>query len=57
MDRISRKRIMKDYGEGGCRMIQLLTFLKVSLVKRLMNTNITWTELVFDIFKNNRYTI
>ena len=31
--------------------------LKVSWIKRLMNTNAAWTELFFDIFKTNRYMI
>ena len=60
MDRISRKQIVKDYGEGGCRMIHLPSFLKslkVSWIKRLMNTNAAWTELFFDIFKTNRCMI
>ena len=48
MDRISRKKIVKDYGEGGCRMIHLPSFLKslkVSWIKRPTNTNAAWTEL------------
>ena len=35
MDRISRKQIVKDNVEGGCRMIHLLSFFKI--IKSLMD--------------------
>ena len=49
IDRVARKCITKDYGDGGLKMINLQFFcksLKITWIRRLENSNSAWAMLL-----------
>ena len=56
-DRISRNQIIKDYKDGGCRMVHLTSFvksLKLSWIRRMFASEASWKCLFFTMFKTDQ---
>ena len=52
--------MIKDYNDGGCRMVHVPSFiksLKLSWIKRLFNSEATWTHLFFASFKTDLFKL
>ena len=58
--RVSKNQMIKDYNDGGCRMVHVPSFiksLKLSWIKRLFNSEATWTHLFFASFKTDLFKL
>ena len=59
-DTISRNQIIKDYKDGGCRMVHLNSFiksLKLSWMRRLLVSEASWKNLFFTMFKTDQFKL
>ena len=51
-DKVSRKQMIKDYGDGGCRMIDIYSYikaLKLTVLRRLITSDCDWAPLFSEI--------
>ena len=51
-DKVSRKQMIKDYGDGGCRMIDIYSYikaLKLTVFRRLITSDCDWAPLFSEI--------
>ena len=56
-DRVSRNQLVKDYKEGGCRMVQIDSFiksLKLSWIRRIFYSEASWKSLFFAMYKTDQ---
>ena len=56
-DRISRNKMIKDYKDGGCRMVHLDSFiksLKLTWMRRIFSSESSWKYLFFAMFKTDQ---
>ena len=52
--------MIKDYNDGGCRIVHVPSFiksLKLSWIKRLFNSEATWTRPFFPSFKTDLFKL
>ena len=58
--RVSKNQMIKDYNDSGCRMVHVpssIKSLKLSWIKRLFNSEATWTHLFFASFKTDLFKL
>ena len=56
-DKISRDQLIKDYSDGGCKMIHLPSFsksMKLSWVQRLFHSESSWKKLFLSMYKTDQ---
>ena len=56
-DRVSRNQLVKDYKEGGCRMVHIDSFiksLKLSWIRRIFYCEASWKSLFFAMYKTDQ---
>ena len=56
-DKISRDQLIKDYSDGGCKMIHLPSFsksMKLSWVQRLFHSESSWKNLFLSMYKTDQ---
>ena len=55
-DRIARKTMIQDYEHGGCRMIQIESFikaLKLTWVRRIIKSESQWKNIFLELTKSD----